>query len=158
MDVQEQEFLQDLSNLISGLSRVESRAAATRRHAVRVRNHAKIVDCYIGALNRNRGFFQFGSSLKKLGQEITENPHQYNIFAGSLASLSQNVSRYDLPDPALYREFFRANPLSDFKALRDHCSFFSVCPIDKLDTAISYRLPDIVAKYKRLTKSLKNKK
>lgn len=149
--------MQDLANLISGLSRVESRAASMRRHAVRVRNHAKIVDCYIGALNRNRGFFQFGSSVKKLGQEITENPHQYNIFAGSLASLSQNVSRYDLPDPALYREFFRANPLSDFKSLRDHCSFFSGCPIDKLDTAISYRLPDLVAKYKKLTKSLKKK-
>ncbi|CAG2118950.1 unnamed protein product, partial [Medioppia subpectinata] len=47
IDDQEVSWLKDLSNQISGISRVESRVAALRRHAVRVRNHAKLVDCYL---------------------------------------------------------------------------------------------------------------
>lgn len=158
LDLQEQEWLKDLSNLISGVSRVESRVAAVRRHAVRVRNHAKVVDCYLAVLNKNRGFFSFGSPSKKQAMEITENPHQHNIFAGSLAGVSKNVSRYDLPDSAVYREFFRINPLVEFKPLTAHCSFFRGCPLDKLDIAISYKLPDLVAKFKKLSKPSKPSK
>lgn len=158
LDQQEEEWLLDLAKLITGVSRVESRSAAIRRHAVRVRNHAKVIDCYIGAYNRRKPIFSFGASGKKLAQDITENPHNYNIFKGILAGITQNVSRYDLPDPDIYREFFRVNHLLDFKQLSATCSFFGGCPIDKLDVAIAYKIPDLVSKYKKATKTLKKNK
>jgi hypothetical protein len=138
-----------LAKLIAGTSRVESRAAAIRRHAVRVRNHAKVVDCYLSAYYRRKPLFSFGQGAKKLAADITENPHNYNIFKGALAGITQNVSRYDLPDPDVYREFFRVNPLLDFKQLSQTCSFFSGCAIDKLDKAIAYRIPGLVEQYKK---------
>lgn len=152
LDLQEQEWLKDLSNQVSGLARVESHIAEVRRHAVRVRNHAKIIDCYLSTYYRNKGLFMFGTSAKKFASEITENPNQYRVFSGALAAQAQNISRYDLPDPELYRDFFRSNNLLDFKQLSATCSFFKGCPLDKLDVAISYQLPDLVSKYKRLTK------
>lgn len=156
--MQEEEWLKDLANLISGVSRVESRASAIRRHAVRVRNHAKVVDCYLSAYYKRKPLFTFGQAAKKLSQDITENPHNYNIFKGALASVTQNVSRYDLPDPDVYREFFRANHLLDFKQLSQTCSFFSGCAIDKLDAAIAYRIPKLVENYKKEIDKSKGKK
>jgi hypothetical protein len=96
-----------LSDQISGISRIESRIAALRRHAVRVRNHAKLIDCYLATFYKNKGIFTFGSSSRSLAADITENPHQYRIYSGAVAGQSQNISRYDLPDPGVYREFFR---------------------------------------------------
>lgn len=46
----------------------------------------------------------------------------------------------------------RSNPLIDFKPLTSTCSYFRGCPIDKLDVAIAYDLPELVGKYKKLTK------
>lgn len=158
LDMQEQEWLQDLAKLISGVSRVESRAAAIRRHAVRVRNHAKVVDCYLSAYYRRKPLFAFGQAAKKLATDITENPHTYNIFKGALAGITQNVSRYDLPDPDVYREFFRVNPLLEFKQLSQTCSFFTGCAIDKLDVAIAYRIPGLVEQYKKQVAGSKGKK
>ena len=157
LDLQEEEWLSDLATLISGVSRVESRAAAIRRHAVRVRNHAKVIDCYLGAYYRTKPLFCYGKTAKKLSSDITENPQKYNIFRGALAGITQNVSRYDLPDPDVYREFFRVHPLLDFNQLSATCSFFGGCPIDKLDVAIAYRLPDLVAKFKKSTNKDKKK-
>lgn len=125
---------------------------------MRVRNHAKVIDCYIGAYNRRKPIFSFGASGKKLAKDITENPQNYNIFKGVLAGITQNVSRYDLPDPDIYREFFKVNQLLDFKQLSATCSFFTGCPIDKLDIAIAYKIPDLVSKYKKATKTLKKNK
>ena len=60
IDDQEISWLRDLSNQISGINRVESRIAALRRHAIRVRNHAKLVDCYLSTFYKNKGIFTFG--------------------------------------------------------------------------------------------------
>lgn len=60
MDEQEVSWLRDLSDQISGINRVESRIAALRRHAIRVRNHAKLVDCYLATFYKNKGIFTFG--------------------------------------------------------------------------------------------------
>lgn len=153
LDEQEQEWLNDLSAQVSGLARVESHTGEVRRHAVRVRNHAKLIDCYLALYYRHKGLFTFGSAARKLASEITENPQQYRVFSGAMSSgISQNVSRYDLPDPEVYKEFFRVNNLVEFKMLADTCSFFKGCPIDRLDKAIAYQLPDLVSKYKKLTK------
>ena len=47
----------------------------------------------------------------------------------------------------------RSNPLIDFKPLTSTCSYFRGCPIDRLDVAIAYDLPELVGKYKKLTKT-----
>jgi len=51
--------------------RVETRIAAARRFAVRVRNHAKMVDCYLNTYNNHRSFF---SDKKKITTDIIEHP------------------------------------------------------------------------------------
>ena len=107
IDDQEQSWLNDLSSQISGLSRVESRIASVRRHAVRVRNHAKLIDCYLSTFYKHKGIFTFGSSSRTLASDITENPHQYRIYTGAVVGQLSNISRYDLPDPGVYKEFFR---------------------------------------------------
>ncbi|XP_054161022.1 sarcalumenin-like [Oppia nitens] len=152
IDDQEVSWLKDLSNQISGISRVESRVAAIRRHAVRVRNHAKLIDCYLSTYYKNKGFFTFGASSRQLAIDITENPLKYRVYSGAALGQSQNISKYDLPDPGVYREFFRSNPLIDFKPLTSTCSYFKGCPIDKLDITIAYQLPELVGKYKKLTR------
>ncbi|KAH9414090.1 hypothetical protein DERP_012569 [Dermatophagoides pteronyssinus] len=153
IDSQETGWLKDLSQQLSGISRIESHIAEVRRHAVRVRNHAKLIDCYLSTFYKNKGLFTFGSSSRQLAADIAENPHQYRIYSGAFMGQLQNVSRYDLPDPGVYREFFRSNPLIDFKPLTSTCSYFRGCPIDRLDVAIAYDLPELVGKYKKLTKT-----
>lgn len=69
---------------------------------VRVRNHAQMVDTYLTTFYMNKGFL---TSKHKLAEDIIENPHNYNIYEGM--SLLTNISRYDLPDPEVYRDFFR---------------------------------------------------
>jgi len=71
----------------------------------------------------------------------------YHIYEG-LSTLT-NISRYDLPDPDSYKDFFRVNPLWDFPALSSTCSFFKGCPLHKLDIAIAYDLPEILGKFRR---------
>lgn len=107
LDSQETGWLRDLSYELSGISRIESHIAEVRRHAVRVRNHAKLVDCYLATFYRNKGLFTFGASSRQLAVDISENPHQYRIYSGAIIGQLQNVSRYDLPDPGVYRDFFR---------------------------------------------------
>jgi hypothetical protein len=107
IDDQEVSWLKDLSNQISGISRVESRIAALRRHAVRVRNHAKLIDCYLSTFYKNKGIFTFGASSRLLATDITENPLKYRVYSGAVLGHSHNISRHDLPDPGVYREFFR---------------------------------------------------
>jgi len=60
-----------------------------------------------------------------------------------------NISRYDLPDPDTYRDFFNVHALYDFQSLQSTCTFFKGCPLNKLDVAIAYELPEILTDYKR---------
>lgn len=192
LDGQEQLWLTDLRTQVLGVQRVESRIAAVRRHAVRVRNHAKLIDCYLAAYYRSKGLFTFGQAAKQLAAQITANPHDYSIFQAAqraneqLAKYSQtanklsanvrvdneftmntvnvdtigrstvftanSTSRYDLPDAQVYRAFFSLHNLLDFRPLSATCSFFRGCPLDKLDVAIAYQLPDLLAKYRKQTK------
>ncbi|XP_076362823.1 uncharacterized protein LOC143253224 isoform X2 [Tachypleus tridentatus] len=142
---QERALLNGLREVID--KRVENRIAFTRRHAVRVRNHAKMVDCYLATYYKHKGIF---SNKKKVADDITEHPNQYNIYQG-LSSLT-NISRYDLPDPLVYRDFFRLHTLYEFKPLASTCSYFMGCPLDKLDISIAYDLPELLGKYKKKSK------
>lgn len=103
-----------------------------------------MVDCYLTTYYNNKGIF---SNKKKVSGDIIENPQDYHIFEG-LATLT-NISRYDLPDPNAYREFFRLNPLYEFKKLSETCTYFRGCPINKLDIAIAYDLPELVGRNKK---------
>ena len=75
----ENNFLKDIRDATE--KRVETRIAAARRFAVRVRNHAKMCDCYLNTYNNHRSFF---SNKKKISDDIIENPQvmlrlsQYN--------------------------------------------------------------------------------
>uniref|UniRef100_A0ABD2VT32 Dynamin-type G domain-containing protein n=1 Tax=Trichogramma kaykai TaxID=54128 RepID=A0ABD2VT32_9HYME len=139
---QERAFLRDLRSAID--KRVEHKIASARRFAVRVRNHAKMVDCYLTTYYNHKSFF---AKRKEVSDNIIENPQDYHIYEG-LSTLT-NISRYDLPDPDVYRDFFRLNNLYDFPLLSTTCTYFKGCPINRLDVAIAYDLPELVGKYKK---------
>jgi len=143
LQAQEKALLIDLREAIN--KRIENKIASARRFAVRVRNHAKMIDCYLTTYYNHKSLF---GNKKQISQHIIENPQTYHIYEG-LSTLT-NISRYDLPDPETYREFFNLNPLYTFKRLSETCTYFRGCPLNKLDVAIAYDLPDLVGKYKKL--------
>merc|ERR1719158_2234069 len=55
LKIQEQALLKDIKDAID--KRVENRISTARRFAVRVRNHAKMVDCYLTTFLNNKGMF-----------------------------------------------------------------------------------------------------
>ena len=93
----------------------------------------------------------FGNK-KNLVDDIVTNPDKYHIYEG-ISSMT-NISRYDLPDPDTYRTFFGLHPLPDFQTLQSTCTYFKGCPINKLDIAIAYELPEALTAYKREAKSM----
>ena len=86
---------------------MENRISTARRFAVRVRNHAKMVDCYLTTFLNNKGMF---GDKKKVAADIINNPSKYHIYEG-LSTLT-NISRYDLPDPDTYRYVMSAQTKS----------------------------------------------
>ena len=142
LKAQEQALLKDIKDAID--KRVENRISTARRFAVRVRNHAKMVDCYLTTFLNNKGMF---GDKKKVAADIINNPSKYHIYEG-LSTLT-NISRYDLPDPDTYRDFFNVHPLYDFPSLQSTCTFFKGCPLNKLDISIAYDLPEILTGHKR---------
>ncbi|XP_062122867.1 uncharacterized protein LOC133836407 isoform X1 [Drosophila sulfurigaster albostrigata] len=141
---QERAFLRDLRTAID--KRIEHKIASARRFAVRVRNHAKMVDCYLNTYYNHKTLF---GNKKRISDDIIDHPQHYHIYEG-LSTLT-NISRYDLPDPEVYRDFFRLNPLYEFKKLTETCTYFRGCPITKLDLAIAYELPELAGKYKKMS-------
>ncbi|XP_058813177.1 probable serine/threonine-protein kinase kinX isoform X4 [Topomyia yanbarensis] len=146
LQAQERFLLLDLGQAIE--KRIENKIASARRFAVRVRNHAKMVDCYLTTYYNHKTLF---ANKKYISEQIIGNPQQYHIYEG-LSTLT-NISRYDLPDPEVYRDFFHLNPLYEFKKLSETCTYFRGCPINKLDIAIAYDLPELVGKYKKLSEA-----
>ncbi|XP_043863147.1 probable serine/threonine-protein kinase kinX isoform X5 [Drosophila mojavensis] len=143
---QERAFLRDLRTAID--KRIEHKIASARRFAVRVRNHAKMVDCYLNTYYNHKTLF---GNKKRIADDIIDHPQNYHIYEG-LSTLT-NISRYDLPDPDVYRDFFRLNPLYEFKKLSETCTYFRGCPITKLDLAIAYELPELAGKYKKMSEA-----
>ncbi|KPI94195.1 Sarcalumenin [Papilio xuthus] len=146
LQAQERELLRDLRQAVD--RRIENKIASARRFAVRVRNHAKMVDCYLTTYYNHKTIF---GNKKLIADAIIENPQNYHIYEG-LSTLT-NISRYDLPDPETYRDFFRLNPLYEFQQLSATCTYFRGCPITRLDVAIAYDLPELVGKYKKMVET-----
>ena len=111
---------------------------------VRVRNHAKMVDVYVTTFNNKQRMF---GNKKKIADDIVTNPDSYHIYDG--ISTMTNISRFDLPDPQTYRTFFGIHPLDGFPTLQSTCTYFRGCPINKLDVAIAYKLPELLTTFKR---------
>ena len=63
---------------------------------VRVRNHAKMVDCYLTTFNNNKGLF---SDKKRVSKDIIDNPHKYHIYEG--ISTLTNISRFENPSNSI---------------------------------------------------------
>merc|ERR1711963_967720 len=139
---QEASLLRDIRDAIN--KRIQNRISTARRFAVRVRNHAKMVDVYLATYNSKKGLF---GSKKQVAEDIVQNPQNYHIYDGM--SAMTNISRYDLPDPESYRIFFGLHPLTEFPTLQSTCTFFEGCPLNKMDRAISYDLPELLTDYKR---------
>ncbi|CAG0917577.1 unnamed protein product [Notodromas monacha] len=138
---QEELLYQDIIDVFN--NQIGHKIASARRHAIRVRNHSKLVNLYLKAYAKNKGLF---SNKKKVALQILDDPFKYRIYQE--VAFNKNVSRYDLPDPEIYREFFMQHTLFDFKKFEDLCTYFKGCPQDKLDLAIAYEFPEIVAKFK----------
>lgn len=107
-----------------------------------------MVDCYLTTYYNHKTLF---GNKKNVADNIIEHPQNYHIYEG-LSTLT-NISRYDLPDPDVYKDFFRLNKLYEFKKLSETCTYFRGCPINKLDVAIAYELPELVGKYRKLVES-----
>ncbi|VEN56327.1 unnamed protein product, partial [Callosobruchus maculatus] len=146
LQAQERAFLRDLRGAID--KRIENKIASARRFAVRVRNHAKMVDCYLTTYYNHKSVF---GNRKQVAEEIIEHPQNYHIYEG-LSTLT-NISRYDLPDPDVYRDFFRLNALYEFQQLSATCTYFRGCPINRLDVAIAYDLPELVGTHKKMVEN-----
>jgi len=146
---QEQSLLSDIREAID--KRVENRIATARRFAVRVRNHVKMVDCYLSTFNNNKGMF---SDKKQVAKNIIENPQKFHIYEG--INTLTNISRYDLPDPDAYKDFFNVHALYDFPTLQSTCTFFRGCPLNKLDMSIAYAIPELLTGYKKKLSVAKN--
>merc|ERR1711953_861525 len=142
LKAQERSLLKDIKEAID--KRVINRIATARRFAVRVRNHAKMVDCYLTTYNNKKGMF---GNKKKIVDDIVQNPEKYHIYEG-ISSMT-NISRFDLPDPDTYKTFFGLHPLPDFQTLQSTCEYFKGCSINKLDMAIAYELPEALTAFKR---------
>jgi len=150
LKAQERSLLKDIREAMD--KRVVNRIANARRFAVRVRNHAKMVDCYLNTYNNNKG--TFGNN--KVVDDIVQRPDKYHIYEG-LSSMT-NISRFDLPNPDTYKVFFGLHPLPEFKTLQETCKYFKGCPIDKLDQSIAYELPDALTAYRREISGIPNTK
>jgi hypothetical protein len=79
-------FLKDIRDSVE--KQVETRIAAARRFAVRVRNHGKMVDCYLNTYHNHRSFF---SDKKKVSNDIIDHPQVHNLklfFTYKVANLN----------------------------------------------------------------------
>jgi len=75
---------------------------------------------------------------------------RYNIYRSVHAS-SSAISKYDLPPPERYREFFRIVQMDAIRPLSRHCSYFSGCIRDSLVETITSTLPQLLVKYRQMS-------
>ncbi|XP_059155650.1 sarcalumenin-like isoform X2 [Physella acuta] len=134
---EEMTLLEDLNQIIE--NQVENKIAYVRQHASLVRLHALTIDAFIKVYEKNKSYL---FSNDELMLNIIEDPVKYNVFQNLL--LNNEVSKFDLPKPETYIEFFKNNPLEMFKPLSKYCSFFSACYLDTINKALNEQLPKLL--------------
>eukprot|EP00061_Rhincodon_typus_P017561 g46299.t1 len=107
---EEVSLLEDLNQVIE--NRLENKIAFIRQHAIRVRLHALLVDRYLQTFKDKMTFF---SDPELVFNEILDEPDKFYIFKSILAKT--NVSKFDLPNPNVYKDFFGINSINTFKLL-----------------------------------------
>ncbi|KAG1939864.1 sarcalumenin-like isoform X1 [Pimephales promelas] len=131
-------LLEDLNQVIE--NRLENKIAFIRQHGIRVRIHALLVDRYLQTYHEKLGWF---SDPHEVFHDIVSDPDKFYIFKSILAKT--NVSKFDLPEPEAYRDFFGVNPPGGFKVLSSYCSWTGGCLLDKIDKAITDDLPALLS-------------
>uniref|UniRef100_A0A8C1SES2 Sarcalumenin n=1 Tax=Cyprinus carpio TaxID=7962 RepID=A0A8C1SES2_CYPCA len=141
-------LLEDLNQVIE--NRLENKIAFIRQHGIRVRIHALLVDRYLQTYYEKLGWF---SDPHEVFNDIVNDPDKFYIFKSILAKT--NVSKFDLPEPEAYRDFFGVNPPSGFKLLSSYCSWSGGCLLEKIEKAITDDLPALLSSLaeKRETKA-----
>ncbi|KAK7127027.1 hypothetical protein R3I94_018268 [Phoxinus phoxinus] len=131
-------LLEDLNQVIE--NRLENKIAFIRQHGIRVRIHALLVDRYLQTYHEKLGWF---SDPQEVFRDIVSDPDKFYIFKSILAKT--NVSKFDLPEPEAYRDFFGVNPPSGFKVLSSYCGWTGGCLLEKIDKAITDDLPALLS-------------
>uniref|UniRef100_A0A8C1IBN1 Sarcalumenin n=1 Tax=Cyprinus carpio TaxID=7962 RepID=A0A8C1IBN1_CYPCA len=131
-------LLEDLNQVIE--NRLENKIAFIRQHGIRVRIHALLVDRYLQTYYEKLGWF---SDPHEVFNDIVNDPDKFYIFKSILAKT--NVSKFDLPEPEAYRDFFGVNPPSGFKLLSSYCSWSGGCLLEKIEKAITDDLPALLS-------------
>ncbi|XP_059425681.1 sarcalumenin-like [Carassius carassius] len=131
-------LLEDLNQVIE--NRLENKIAFIRQHGIRVRIHALLVDRYLQTYYEKLGWF---SDPHEVFNDIVSDPDKFYIFKSILAKT--NVSKFDLPEPEAYRDFFGVNPPSGFKLLSSYCSWSDGCLLEKIEKAITDELPALLS-------------
>ncbi|CAH1776310.1 unnamed protein product, partial [Owenia fusiformis] len=130
-------LLNDINQMIQ--NRLEHKIAFIRKHAQLVRIHALLVNEYLKVFNEKNSVF---GDTEELIREIVNYPNRFNIFQKIISS--NGVSKYDIPSPDIYREFFSINAINSFLSLTKHCSYFDGCLYDNLNDAIKKQLPGLL--------------
>lgn len=131
-------LLEDLNQVIE--NRLENKIAFIRQHGIRVRIHALLVDRYLQTYYEKLGWF---SDPHEVFHDIVSDPDKFYIFKSILAKT--NVSKFDLPEPEAYKDFFGVNPPSGFKLLSSYCSWTGGCLLEKIEKAITDDLPALIS-------------
>ncbi|XP_016298322.1 sarcalumenin-like isoform X1 [Sinocyclocheilus anshuiensis] len=131
-------LLEDLNQVIE--NRLENKIAFIRQHGIRVRIHALLVDRYLQTYYEKLGWF---SDPHEVFNDIVSDPDKFYIFKSILAKT--NVSKFDLPEPEAYQDFFGVNPPSGFKLLSSYCSWSGGCLLEKIEKAITDDLPALLS-------------
>ena len=138
---EEVSLLHDLHQIIE--NRLENKIVFIRYHAMLVKIHALLVDKYLQTFFSKRSILGDNDGL---WADIIENPRKYNIYKTVLSE--GKISKYDLPNPEIYKEFFAINAINSFKPLSSHCSFLAGCPLDPLERAIAVELPQLLDNFR----------
>ncbi|XP_051550937.1 sarcalumenin-like [Myxocyprinus asiaticus] len=131
-------LLEDLNQVIE--NRLENKIAFIRQHGIRIRIHALLVDRYLQTYYDKLGWF---SDPDEVFRDIVGDPDKFYIFKSILAKT--NVSKFDLPEPEAYRDFFGVNPPGGLKLLSSHCSWSGGCLLEKIEKAITEDLPALLS-------------
>ncbi|XP_026871213.2 sarcalumenin-like isoform X1 [Electrophorus electricus] len=135
-------LLEDLNQVIE--NQLENKIAFIRQHAIRVRVHALLVDRYLQTYHERLGWF---GDPDEVFHDIVADPDRFYIFKSVLAKT--NVSKFDLPEPEAYRDFFGVNPPGGFKPLASHCGWSHGCLLERVERAITEELPTLLASLAR---------
>ena len=134
-------LLQDMHDIID--NRMENKISFIRHHAIRVKIHSLLVDKYLETFMERKSIF---GDADGLWTDIIEHPQKYNIFQTVLSE--GRISKYDMPDPDLYKDFFAINAINSFKPISSHCSYFNGCPLEPLERVIREDLPNLMRDFR----------